>query len=422
MDKIIKTAFSLQLKAFHWVGIIFCAVALLVISGVAIFGTISHTHAASGRDGRLVTIYDRGTKKVELTHAATVGDALKQAGIALDAHDAVQPSADTKLVAQNYNVNIYRARPVLVVDGNTRIKVMTAYQTPQQIAQSVGIHLDPEDEGIMSVASDSEMADGGAGLVMTIKRAVPVQLELYGSTSTVKTQGKTVSDMLKGLNVKLTSADHVSPSLTTPITPNMFVNVWRNGKQTITEQEAVPFTTKRIQSGDEPLGYDKVQTQGVNGLAKNTYQIDIEGGQVVSKVQIASIVIQQPVAQVEVMGVGLSGVNYSAAQTSIMAAAGVSSSDYQYAAYIVGHEDGSWCPTRWQGESGCPSDYVPNGGGGYGPGYGLCQATPGSKMASAGSDWETNPITQMKWCTGYAVSRYGSWYGAYTHWVAHHSW
>uniref|UniRef100_UPI0006B394AF aggregation-promoting factor C-terminal-like domain-containing protein n=1 Tax=Streptomyces sp. NRRL B-24085 TaxID=1709476 RepID=UPI0006B394AF len=40
--------------------------------------------------------------------------------------------------------------------------------------------------------------------------------------------------------------------------------------------------------------------------------------------------------------------------------------------------------------------------------YGLVQALPGSKMASAGSDWKTNAKTQIKWGLDYMNSRYGS--------------
>ena len=44
--------------------------------------------------------------------------------------------------------------------------------------------------------------------------------------------------------------------------------------------------------------------------------------------------------------------------------------------------------------------------------YGIPQANPGSKMASAGSDWRTNPITQIKWGMSYVNSRYGNPCGA----------
>ncbi|MFB7242577.1 hypothetical protein CW362_29820 [Streptomyces populi] len=50
--------------------------------------------------------------------------------------------------------------------------------------------------------------------------------------------------------------------------------------------------------------------------------------------------------------------------------------------------------------------------------YGLVQALPGSKMASAGADWKTNPKTQIKWGLDYMNSRYGSPAGAWSFWQA----
>lgn len=40
--------------------------------------------------------------------------------------------------------------------------------------------------------------------------------------------------------------------------------------------------------------------------------------------------------------------------------------------------------------------------------YGIPQALPGSKMSSAGSDWATNPVTQIRWGLGYIEDRYGT--------------
>ncbi|MFF4755630.1 aggregation-promoting factor C-terminal-like domain-containing protein [Streptomyces sp. NPDC002514] len=51
--------------------------------------------------------------------------------------------------------------------------------------------------------------------------------------------------------------------------------------------------------------------------------------------------------------------------------------------------------------------------------YGLVQALPGSKMSSAGSDWKTNPATQIKWGLNYMNSRYGSPVGAWKFWQSH---
>jgi hypothetical protein len=51
--------------------------------------------------------------------------------------------------------------------------------------------------------------------------------------------------------------------------------------------------------------------------------------------------------------------------------------------------------------------------------YGIPQALPGSKMSSAGADWATNPVTQIKWGLGYIADRYGSPCSAWGHSQSH---
>lgn len=50
--------------------------------------------------------------------------------------------------------------------------------------------------------------------------------------------------------------------------------------------------------------------------------------------------------------------------------------------------------------------------------YGIPQALPARKMASAGGDWRTNPATQIVWGLDYMRGRYGSPCGALAHWNA----
>lgn len=96
----------------------------------------------------------------------------------------------------------------------------------------------------------------------------------------------------------------------------------------------------------------------------------------------------------------------SGSKESIMAAAGISSSDYTYVDYIITKESG------WNATAANPVSSA----------YGLCQSLPGSKMASAGSDWQTNAVTQLKWCDSYATGRYGSWGSAYNFWITNNWW
>jgi hypothetical protein len=53
--------------------------------------------------------------------------------------------------------------------------------------------------------------------------------------------------------------------------------------------------------------------------------------------------------------------------------------------------------------------------------YGIPQALPASKMATAGADWRTNPVTQIQWGLGYIADRYGSPCGAWSYWTRHYS-
>lgn len=52
----------------------------------------------------------------------------------------------------------------------------------------------------------------------------------------------------------------------------------------------------------------------------------------------------------------------------------------------------------------------------YSGAYGIPQAYPASKMASAGSDWRTNPRTQIRWGLRYIEARYGTPCGAWSFW------
>ena len=65
----------------------------------------------------------------------------------------------------------------------------------------------------------------------------------------------------------------------------------------------------------------------------------------------------------------------------------------------------------WAHESGW-NTYAQNPSSGA---YGIPQALPGSKMASAGGDWQSNPATQIRWGLSYIQGNYGSPCGAWTH-------
>ncbi len=282
------------------IGALVVAALFLIFVSVMVISSI--TSADNGKpveNGRILTIHDRGVEKVIVTTAATIGDALKEANIFVDTSDAVEPSIDQKLVAPDYQVNIYRSRPVLVVDGNIRQKIVTPYQTAEQITQSVGIKLYPEDKTVIAAAEN--LADG-ASLQLTITRAVPFEFNFYGQTAQARTQAKTVADMLKEKNITISETDRISMPVGSEITAGMSLRIWREGKQTVAVEEAVKFETEKIEDIDQPVNYRLIKSAGVEGLRTVTYEITVQDGVEVSRSEIASITTKQPIKQVEVVG------------------------------------------------------------------------------------------------------------------------
>lgn len=154
-----------------------------------------------------------------------------------------------------------------------------------------------------------------------------------------------------------------------------------------------PVFPDRTQQGKEAQAYDAEQARLAKQKADEAAAAKAEADR--RAAQVASAVVMGPSIQA----------NVSQSSSSIMAAAGISPSDYQYVDYIVSHESG-WRTTA-QNPSGA---------------YGLCQSLPAGKMASAGGDYLSNPVTQMVWCNSYAQSRYGGWANAYTAWTQKHWW
>lgn len=365
--------------------------ALILLGGVFIFGGVA-AHAANTKDGRIISIYDRGQEKVIVTKATTVEGALEQANIQLDDQDNVEPARSQKLIASTYRVNVYRARPVLVVDGATEVRVMTADQGAMAIAKDAGLTLYREDTTSEQQAGDT-LDDTGVAIKLVINRAAPVNVKLYGQQTVMRTQQKTISGLLKEKGIKLGAADRVSLPQSTPISPDMNVEIWREGKQTITVQEDIPFNTQRIQDADQYLGYSAVQTPGIPGKRTVTYEIEIKNGQEVSRTQIQSVTTAQPSDEVDVVGIKQRTADPASNQ-------------------LLGHQlmlnygfsDDQWpcLQALWNRESGWnqyKSNYSGSGA------YGIPQALPGSKM---GPGWESDASVQINWGLGYIKGRYGT--------------
>ena len=253
----------------------------------------------SNDKNKLVNIYDRGVKTSVISDGAKVKDAIEKSGIILNEHDRVEPGLDSEISNVEYNVNVYRAHPVVIVEDSLKKPVVSSYQTGNEIVKEAGINL--RDEDTVELQKANELTDG-AGLKAIIKRATPINLTFFGKNEVVYTQSKTVGDFLKDRNIKLGKDDKMSHLEADAITASMDLRIWREGRQTITVEEEVAYPTEKIQDADKAPGYKEIRQVGKNGKRTATYDIVVQDGVEVSRTETNSIIITQPVKQIEVHG------------------------------------------------------------------------------------------------------------------------
>lgn len=168
--KLAKQVRRLRRKKQSKVRLIVVATLISVVT-VGFIGYIVTSTAQPKQFDRLITFHDRGQNHVILTHADTVRQALDDARITVSSSDVVEPAIDSQLLSTDSAVIIYRSRPVLIVDGVLRQKVVTAAAAPNEIALAAGLNaIGDKDEASIT---EGDIITDGASSVLTIKRAVP---------------------------------------------------------------------------------------------------------------------------------------------------------------------------------------------------------------------------------------------------------
>ena len=359
--------------------------------------------AAEDGEQSFITIYD-GEKKTTLrSGATTVRELLARANITYSDYDTIEPDLDEDINSEYFNINIYRSREALVIDNNIKKYVRTSATEPEAVVADAGMKL--LDADTVEVIPYNNLLESGMTTAYQIKRAKTIKFDFYGKEMQIRTQADTIGEFLRERDIKVDSKDTwASLRDETIIKDNMDFAVYRQGKQTKTVEEDIAYNTKTTYDYSLAYNIKQVTTKGQNGKKTVTYEINMRNGKEISRKVLSSIVTKEPVD--EQVKVGMKVDLPAGTHNDWMARAGISSSDYGYVNYIIERES-HWNPLAKNRSSGAT---------------GLCQALPDNKMASAGSDWATNPITQLRWCNSYAVGRYGSWAKAYQFWTTHHWW
>lgn len=341
------------------------------------------------------------------TRAKSVGELLQRLEITLAAEDTVEPSLETPIEEDNFVVQVYKARPVLVVDGDVREVTYTADPTPDGVARAAGLEIHPEDKVQLSpverIDATELVKQGVVAEQVTVDRATPANLNLYGTSVAVRTHAATVGELLIEKDIQLNQGDTFEPGAETPLTPNLEVFIVRLGKEVAQVEEAIEPPAEFVDDFNLTIGSSVTKDPGKPGKKLVTYEVEQENGVEISRRVLQEVIVEQPVKKIVARGRKAPVVVGDRAE--IMAQAGISSSEYYAADFIISHESG-W-RVNAQNARGCA---------------GLGQACPGSKLAAVCPNWQSDAVCQMRFFSNYARNRYGSWANAYNAWQRQRWW
>ena len=213
-------------------------IAAAATSGLLLSGAFVVAEEYTGHNVFAVNLDN--TNKIEIkTKKGTVREVLIANDIPFSADDRVEPGLDTR-VNGGETINIYKAREITIVDGNT--------------------------------------------------------------TTVRKTTYKKVEDILKELNITLGEKDEVTPGLKSEVATVDTIKIARTGKTTETKKEVIKFETKEEKDDSKYVDEKVTKVEGKNGEKEVTYNVVREKGKEVSREVASEKVITEATAEVVVVG------------------------------------------------------------------------------------------------------------------------
>ncbi|WP_255315450.1 G5 domain-containing protein [Trueperella pecoris] len=316
----------------------------------------------------------------------------------------------------NFNLVTSRATGVAVSKPRRYSKVLQAAGAASIAVLAAGGTVFPSIADVPRAERAVAAVVDTAPSATTSASSVSFDLTVDGKTVKIDAKsGDTYAAALVNAGISIASRDEVSVSLADVVTTAP-VTIVRVVNKVVTEESATPFETERVETDTLPKGEEKVATAGVEGKSIRNYQVTYRDGAETSRALVLEAVESEPVK--EVIHVGTRDANTApAAGTPAPAGAPVPPGSAReiaqgmVAARGWGGDQWACLDALWQRESGWNSQAMNRSSGAYG----IPQALPGSKMASAGADWQTNPATQISWGLGYIAGRYGTPCGAWNH-------
>ena len=271
--------------------------------------------AGLARTASSLTLEIDGQRYEVRTHATTVGEALRRSGLDLYPEDRVSPGLEAPL-QPGMDIQVQRARPMrLRVDGKT-LQLRTHAATVGQLLAEAGVALGPADEiwiGEQLVGSDaplwtsdsgvsrevsyrgglrmsSDASTGDALPVVALRRALTFTLDDGGKTALLHTTADTVGQVLQAHGVSLFLGDQVTPGLQDRVTPGMTVAIQRSVPVQIQVDGHTIHTRTRAESVAGVLGQEGVALLGKD-LAEPALSAPVRTGMTIDVTRVREEIV-----------------------------------------------------------------------------------------------------------------------------------
>lgn len=284
---------------------------------------------------------------------------------------------------------------VTIYDDGSSVTVKTNAATVAEVLERAGISVNEED----IVEPGLEATVDSRDFRVNVHRARPVLIVDGTRRAYVMTASYDAYQIAREAGLTIYDGDEIKVSINENFLEAGAVStfkVLRNGGRTLTIEEVLSYPTETRYDYTLAKGETYLEQAGEDGRRISVYEVKFENNAEVSRELVSDQVVVAAVPEIIVVGAKPSVAPEQEQCAAWLREAGVAEGDLEAALYIIYHE------------SGCRVDAENRSSGAYG----IPQALPGSKMQSAGDDWQTNPLTQIRWMISYVNGRYGGWQGA----------
>jgi len=193
-----------------------------------------------------------------------------------------------------HTVSIKRAVPFTVTfdDGSSRT-LLTTQATVGQALKEAGIEVYAADR--LTPAANSRIT---GPVSAHVERSVPASVQVDGRTIRTRTHTGLVGDLLAELGVSLQGQDYTQPPLDAPVQPDLSVRVVRVAESFFIEQEPVAFESQILPNPDMEIDTQRLVQEGQSGVLQKRIRLRYEDGQEVERQADDRVLVRAPQSKI----------------------------------------------------------------------------------------------------------------------------